>query len=231
MGYDILLSDFSQYQKSKKEETMSPVSKKISWEIIKKAALPFLFILGFSVFYWYYSVNILPKITPGLQETLRKCLSTLIIFFVTLAIHRVASAVFAWYKGNIAAKSKTKLDDQLIPIISRTFKIILWIVALLIILPIYKVNISALVTALGVSSLAIALAAQDTIANIIAGFLIMIDSPFRVGDRIKLPSGEIVEVLDIGVRRSKFLAEDKAIMFVPNVDLSKSKIVNYSYKG
>ncbi len=98
-------------------------------------------------------------------------------------------------------------------------------------MPFYGVNISALVTALGVGSLAIALAAQDTIANIIAGFLIMVDAPFKIGDKIKLPSGEMVKVLDIGVRRSKFLSEDNAIIIVPNVDLSKNKITNYTYGG
>ena len=83
---------------------------------------------------------------------------------------------------------------------------------------------------MGISSLAIALAAQDTIANIIAGFMIMVDRPFRLGDKIKLPSAEVVKVLDIGVRRSKFLSQDNdAIIIVPNLELSKSKIVNYTY--
>ena len=102
-------------------------------------------------------------------------------------------------------------------------------IALLIILPFYGVNITALVAALGVTSLAIALAAQDTIANVIAGFLIMIDRPFRLGDRIKLPSGELVKVLSIGVRRSTFVSDESAIIIVPNSNLSKSKIVNYTY--
>ena len=100
---------------------------------------------------------------------------------------------------------------------------------MLIILPFYGVNISALIAALGVASLAIALAAQDTIGNIIAGFMIMIDRPFRIGDKIKLPSGEIVGVLDIGLRRSKFASEEKAVIIVPNLELSKSKIVNYTF--
>lgn len=102
-------------------------------------------------------------------------------------------------------------------------------VALLVTLPLYGVNISALITALGVTSLAIALAAQDTIANVIAGFLIMVDRPFREGDSMKLPSGEKVIALEIGVRRSRFLAEDGSIIIVPNLDLSKSKIVNFTY--
>ena len=117
----------------------------------------------------------------------------------------------------------------MIPILSRSIKILLWVVVLLVILPFYGINISALVTALGVSSLAIALAAQDTISNIIAGFMIMVDRPFRLGDKIKLSSGEIVIVYDIGVRRSKFIFEDSAIIIIPNTDLSRSKIINYTY--
>jgi small-conductance mechanosensitive channel len=112
----------------------------------------------------------------------------------------------------------------------RVTDIFIWIIALIILLSRFGVNISALIATLGVSSLAIALAAQDTIANVIAGFLIMIDRPFCVGDEIKLPSGEKVRVLDIGIRRSKFSGDEKAIIIVPNLDLSKSKIINYTYE-
>ena len=57
----------------------------------------------------------------------------------------------------------------------------------------------------------------------------MIDRPFRMGDKVKIPSGEIVTVLDIGIRRSTFLSDEKAVIIVPNLDLSKSKIINYTY--
>ena len=108
-------------------------------------------------------------------------------------------------------------------------RILVWAIGLIITLSHLGVNINALITTLGVSSLAIALAAQDTISNIIAGFLIMVDRPFRIGDEIQLPSGEKVRVLSIGVRRSRFLNADKAIVIMPNLELSKSKIVNFTY--
>jgi small-conductance mechanosensitive channel len=103
------------------------------------------------------------------------------------------------------------------------------VIITLIILSRFGINTNGIIAALGVGSLAIALAAQDTISNIIAGFLIMVDRPFRLDDTIKLPSGEKVKVLTIGLRRSKFRAEDGAIIIVPNLALSKSKIVNYTY--
>ncbi|MBU2540654.1 MAG: mechanosensitive ion channel family protein [Candidatus Omnitrophica bacterium] len=208
---------------------MTQVSKKISWEIVKKCILPLTVFLVFIGSYIFYKLNLAPTISMEAQQGFSKYIVTIFILCITFILHRITSAILSWYKANIAAKTISKLDDNLIPLIRRTLKVLIWIVAFLVILPFYGVNMSALIATLGVGSLAIALAAQDTIANIISGFLIMIDAPFRIGDRIKLPSGEVVEVLDIGVRRSKFLSEDKSIIIAPNLDLSKSKIINYTY--
>jgi small-conductance mechanosensitive channel len=91
------------------------------------------------------------------------------------------------------------------------------------------VSIGSLIVSLGVGSLAIALAAQDTLANMIAGFVIMIDRPYRVGDRIQLPSGEVGDVAEIGLRSTRVLNFDNNFLVVPNAEMVKSKIVNYSY--
>lgn len=208
---------------------MFKLSKQAWKEIIKKSLAPLILLTLFIVIYLYYRMTLLPLISEKLQQDLGKYFGTIFVILLAFSIQTISEAVLSWYRANIAAKTKTKLDDKLLPILVRTLKVAIWVIALLVILPFYGVNISALIAALGVGSLAIALAAQDTIANIIAGYLIMIDSPFEIGDRIKLPSGEMVEVLDIGVRRSKFLSEDKAIIIVPNVDLSKNKIVNYTF--
>lgn len=208
---------------------MLKVSKRVSVEIAKKLLLPLLlFFIGIAGLV-FYKIKIAPTISGELHQALKKYIGTIFAILVSFIIQRIAGAVLLWYKENIASKTKTKLDDKLIPLLGRSVKTIIWVIAFLIILPFYGINITALIAALGVSSLAIALAAQDTIANVIAGFLIMVDAPFKIGDKIKIPSGETVKVLDIGVRRSKFLGEENAIIIVPNVDLSKSRIVNYTY--
>lgn len=203
--------------------------KKISWEITKASFLPVLLFILVIVLYVFYKLRIAPDLSPEFQDGLRKYFISVIILSVAFVIQRVIGGICYWYKENIAKSTLTHLDDELIPIARRTSKVVVWIITLLVILPLFGININALIATLGVSSLAIALAAQDTIANIISGFMIMVDRPFRPGDKIKIPSGEVVKVLDIGVRRSKFLAEDKAIIIVPNLALSKSKIVNYTY--
>ena len=208
---------------------MRPISKRISQEIIKKSLLPVLILILLIILYTHYSSKLAPKLPLQLQGDLKKYIGSVFIISVTFIIQRIMGGLFSWYGENVASKTATELDDELIPLLRRVSRVVIWIIALLIILPVYGVNISALIATLGVGSLAIALAAQDTIANIISGFMIMVDRPFRLGDKIKLPSGEIVKVLDIGVRRSKFLSEETAIIIVPNLELSKSKIVNYTY--
>ncbi|MFA7676593.1 MAG: mechanosensitive ion channel domain-containing protein [Candidatus Omnitrophota bacterium] len=208
---------------------MHKTSEKISWEIAKKIFLPVSIFLIFIAGYTFYRLKLSSHISLSLQQSLKKHLLAVLIITIVFIVQRVIGAVSLWYKDKIASKTKTRLDDELIPLARRVFKICVWVIAFLIILPLYGININALIAALGVSSLAIALAAQDTIANIIAGFMIMIDKPFRIADSIKIPSGEVVEVIEIGIRRSKFLAQDGAIIIMPNVDLSKSKIINYTY--
>jgi MscS family membrane protein len=107
--------------------------------------------------------------------------------------------------------------------------ILILFVAVMIALGHFGVDVSSLLVFLGGGSVAIALAAQETLSNMIAGFIIMIDRPFRLGDRIKLPSGEIGEVYEIGLRSSKILDFDNNLIVSPNAELTKTKIINYSY--
>ncbi len=119
--------------------------------------------------------------------------------------------------------------QDFIPLLKKIVLIILIVIGLLIILNKYNVNISGIIVSLGVGSLAIALAAQETLSNMIAGFVILIDRPFREGDRIKLPSGEFGDVYEIGMRSTKILDFDNNLVIIPNSELVKSRIQNITY--
>jgi len=208
----------------------SKTSKILSVEIFKKSVAPILFIVLLCVLYAVYYLRIKEILNLEFHRQIARIAVVVFVLSITFWMQRIVGAVFAWYHANIAIKTVTRLDDEFIPLFRRIAKIMLWVIAAIIVLSNLGVNLGALVATLGVGSLAVALAAQDTIANIISGFLIMIDRPFRVGDEIMLSSGEKVKVLDIGIRRSRFLKlDDKAVIIVPNLDLSKSKIINYTY--
>ena len=198
-------------------------------EIIKKCIFPVISGVILAIVYGTYLNQVKDKFKISWFNLTDKIFFVLMILVIAYWIRAIIMAIFNWYISRISDKTDTAIDNQFLPLFKRLASLIVWIVALIIILSFLGVNISALIATLGVGSLAIALAAQDTISNIIAGFLIMVDRPFRIGDEIKLPTGEKVEVLSIGIRRSRFRAEDGAIVIVPNLDLSKSKIINYSY--
>jgi small-conductance mechanosensitive channel len=148
---------------------------------------------------------------------------------VTFLLLRLVKVFTTWYARSVAARTQSKIDDNLLPLANRIIKIVILVIGIVTILDHFRVDVKGLLAVLGVGSLAIALAAQDTIANMISGFIIMVDRPFREGDRVVLPSGETADVYDIGIRSSKFLTFDNTLIVVPNNDLVKSKITNLSY--
>jgi MscS family membrane protein len=151
------------------------------------------------------------------------------VIVVTIVLIRIVDTSIKHAMERHARRTSSKLNEALLPLINRVVNILIATIALIIVLDHFGQDISSLVVSLGVGSLAIALAAQDTLANMIAGFVIMLDRPFRVGDRIQLPSGEVGDVYEIGIRSTKILDFDNNTIVSPNADLIKGRIVNYSY--
>ena len=148
---------------------------------------------------------------------------------VTVVLIRIADSSLKYTMERQARRTSSKVNEALFPLINRIINILIALIAVIIVLHHFGQDVSSLVVSLGVGSLAIALAAQETIANMIGGFLIMTDRPFRVGDRIKLSTGEMGDVQEIGIRSTRILDFDNNLMIFPNADLIKGKIVNYSY--
>jgi small-conductance mechanosensitive channel len=90
------------------------------------------------------------------------------------------------------------------------------------------VDIRPLLTALGVGGLAVALALQDTLANLFAGFYISVSSQFRIGDYVKLNSGEEGYVTDITWRSTTLRALANNYIFIPNSKLAQAIVTNYN---
>lgn len=145
-------------------------------------------------------------------------------------IWRLTTNLFSWYGKEMAVRTETELDEQLMPFFRRVALIALSIIILIMLLGRFDVDVSAFVTTLGIGSLAIALAAQATLADTISGFVIMVDRPFRIGDRVEIQELDTWgDVVDIGLRSSRIRTLDNRMVIVPNSVISKSLIVNYSY--
>jgi MscS family membrane protein len=94
----------------------------------------------------------------------------------------------------------------------------------------FGIDVTAFAAALGIGGLAISLAAQDTLADAIAGGLILIDQPFRVGDRIEISGlGTWGDVVEIGTRSTRIRTRDNRMVIVPNSAIAKDQVVNYTF--
>lgn len=150
------------------------------------------------------------------------------IFF--LSAWRAISTLSAWYQRKISDTQRTQLGKQLVPFVSRVALILLTLLGGIILLDHFNIEVSGLVATLGIGSLAIALAAQAALADTISGFVIMIDRPYRIGDRIEILELDTWgDVTDIGLRSTRIRTRDNRMAVVPNSVIAKSLVVNHSY--
>jgi MscS family membrane protein len=112
------------------------------------------------------------------------------------------------------------------PLLSKVGGVVFAMFGLIALLRSFDVDVNSLVVSLGVGSLAMGLAAQDTLANMFAGFTLMLDRPFLIGDRVRLSTGEVGDVETIGIRATRIKTLDETILVVPNSLLTKERVVN-----
>jgi len=146
-----------------------------------------------------------------------------------LILHQLINSLARWYSLEIARRTESNMDEQVVPFARRLATILLAVIAFIIILSHFGVDVSALVTTLGIGSLAIALAAQATLADTIAGIAIIADRPFGIGDRIEIHElSTWGDVTDIGLRSTRIRTLDNRMVIVPNSVIGQSLVVNHS---
>ena len=198
-------------------------------DVIIQALLPSMYLLAI-VIALNIGVNRLDFIPGGWHGRMGDIFYIAYFLIAFIALWRIILLVTKWYSREIAPKTETKLDEQMIPLFIRVAQIALVLIALVMLLGHFDVDVSALVATLGVGSLAVALAAKETLEDTLAGFVIMIDRPFRIGDRIEIQDLDTWgDVIDIGLRSSRIRTRDNRMVIVPNSIIGKSLIVNYSF--
>ena len=128
--------------------------------------------------------------------------------------------------GRLTGRTHSKLDDQLVPLLRKTLRVFIVILAALFIgQAIFEWEIGAIVAGLGIGGLAFALAAQDSLANLFGSVVIFADQPFAVGDRIKV-SGSDGIVQEVGFRSTKMRTLEGHLVTIPNSVVSNQVVEN-----
>ncbi len=181
-----------------------------------------LFLIG-----CYVAAHRLP-LPSGLARRLDTALLVVGVLLVTLAMIRAWAIFIEWYARRSSTAEAGVLGPHFAPLLSKVGRAVLALLAAITILQQLGVNVASLVVSLGVGSLALGLAAQETLANLLAGFTLTLDRPFFVGDRIQLATGELGDVEIIGMRSTRLRTLDQTIVIVPNSVLVKDRLVNLS---
>ncbi len=161
-------------------------------------------------------------------------------FFASLTLEKLTPALLIFVVGYFAIKALTKLFDRVLArskiektvhgFLRAAFKILLNAIMVLMIVSSLGIDATSLVAILSVASLAISLAVQGALSNVAGGIMILTSHPFRVGDWVEI--GTIAgTVQEIGMSYTTLLTGDQKEIFVPNNEISSSKIINYTMAG
>lgn len=119
------------------------------------------------------------------------------------------------------------LDDSIKSFIASAVRIVLWIIALLIVASHLGIDVTSLVAVLSVAGLALSLAIQGLLENIFSGITLLLTRPFSVGDYVET-GGMCGTVKSIGLFHTVINTLDNKQIYVPNGEITSSKIVNYT---
>jgi small-conductance mechanosensitive channel len=185
---------------------------------------------------WLVLVITLRIFTPRLVFLSADLKSLLVDVYFILALILVMR--ITWHAIDFVEKEvQRQMEDQerdlemapvinLVALFTRGLAIVIFATILL---SHFGVDLTGILAVLGLGGLAITLAARDTIEDMIAGLIILIDQPFRMGDRIEITGLDTWgDVTNIGLRSTSIRTRDNRLVIVPNSSMSNNKIVNYS---
>lgn len=163
----------------------------------------------------------------GALVTVNNAAYVAVAVVLTWLAFRLADVLVKFWLKPMAKKTKSHIDDQLVPIAGKILKLIILAVALYIVLSHFQYDLTALIAGLGVGGLAVALATKDYLENIVGGMTIFTDKPFKIGDLVEV-NGTKGFIKEVGIRTTRLLTYDNTLVILPNTQVVTSKIVNVS---
>lgn len=172
---------------------------------------------------WLWTVDAL-QLPTKMDQTIG-VLARLLLYFYLIRLIYLAAEAFGLWMNDVIKRTDNTLDDQLVPLATRALKVLVVVFGVLVALQSLNVNVVSLLAGLGLGGLALALAAQDTAANVFGSITILMDRPFKIGDTIKVGDTEGV-VEEIGFRSTRLRTPYNSLVTMPNSVVAKEKIDN-----
>jgi small-conductance mechanosensitive channel len=154
-----------------------------------------------------------------------KLIVAFLIISITLAVASVTVRMLKFYG------ERNKMPFAVAGLSETLTRIVILSIGALILLGHFNISITPILTALGVGGLAVALALQDTLANLFAGVHILVENPIALGDYIKLSDSEEGVVTDIGWRTTRIRTGQNNTLVVPNTKITSGILTNFNLPG
>jgi MscS family membrane protein len=171
--------------------------------------------VGLAVFRWPEKV----------QAFLSKGLIVIVAFSITYVTLKIVDLLMGIWRGRTSVGTDKEFDQQLFPIIRKSVKLFIVVVAVLVTAQNLQINITGAIASLSIGGLAIGLAAQDTLANLFGAISVYVDKPFRIGDAVKV-EGVTGTVEYIGMRSTRVRNVDGHLVTIPNKTMGNAIITN-----
>jgi len=182
-----------------------------------------VFLIGLFVAVEFLQLPVEPFDLKNLASAMLKALFILdVAWFFFNMVDMVDHYLTQW-----AARTESALDDQLAPLVRKTLRVFIVIMAGLMAVQSFGYPITGVLASLGIGGLAFALAAKDTVSNIFGSLMIIFDRPFHIGDWIKAGDMEGT-VEEIGFRSTKIRTFAKTLISVPNNVIANMALDNFS---
>lgn len=172
-----------------------------------------------------YFIALYADLTPILELQVRRISHSILVIALAVCFFELLS-IFIF---KLQHKAHVRHNSHLIsafPFFRNILRIIIGVIAFIMILDIYSVNITPFVASAGVLGVAVALASKDFIANLFGGISVFFDRPYLVGDYVIIQEKYRGEVMEIGMRSTKIKTRDNVLLSVPNSVMVTNAIIN-----
>jgi len=172
----------------------------------------------------------IPSVQLGVHAALVAFLAVRVIaaLSVVMLLYRAVDLIGIWLTAK-AKRTDSKLDDQLVPIARRSLKVVTVVVGVIFVLQNLDVDVTSLLTGLGLGGLAFALAAKDVVSNFFGSVTIFLDKPFQIGDWVTVVDVEGA-VEEVGIRSTRIRTFQNTVVTVPNGKFTDAIVNNWGLR-
>ena len=167
------------------------------------------------------------SLQPGVAATLDKLLRTVFMLVLLYVLWRLIKDVIVYYGRGWALKTESRIDDNILPILNVFGPFTILVIGVLMILPMWGLDISSALVGAGVIGIIVGLALQDSLSNLFSGMSLVVEAAYRTGDLLQLDDGSVCEVEEMGLRSTRMYSLDShCTLYMPNKALANMTIIN-----